>query len=109
MSYHVRPYPGYGVDTRFRVRLYLGHGVEIRIRIRPYLGYGIDVRSHVRPCLGHGVGMLLCMVISSILSIPSGSIGSPRICQRNDDYSQASLSIKGRRRLVHTINWIFWV
>ncbi|KHG24172.1 hypothetical protein F383_06288 [Gossypium arboreum] len=24
-------------------------------------------------------------------------------------YRQASLRIKGRRRLVHTIDWIFWV
>ncbi|KHG15179.1 hypothetical protein F383_00938 [Gossypium arboreum] len=42
-------------------------------------------------------------------SIPNGLTGSPRICQGNDEYPQASSRIKGRRRLVHTINRIFWV
>ncbi|KHG01471.1 Myeloid leukemia factor 2 [Gossypium arboreum] len=42
-------------------------------------------------------------------SIPNGSTGSPRIFQGNNEYRQASSGIKGRRRLVHTINWIFWV
>ncbi|KHG14653.1 Deoxyguanosinetriphosphate triphosphohydrolase-like protein [Gossypium arboreum] len=95
MSYHVRPYSGYEVDTIFRVRPRLGHGVKMRIRIRSYLG--------------HGIGILLCMVILSILSIPSGSMGSPRMCPSNDDYRQVSSGIKGCQRLVHTIDWIFLV
>ncbi|KHG23170.1 Dynamin-like protein ARC5 [Gossypium arboreum] len=81
----------------------------MRIRIRPYLGYGIDLRFHVRPCLGHSIGILLCMVIPSAPSIPSGSTGSPRIYQRNDEYRQAISGIKVRHRHVHTIDWINWV
>ncbi|KHG00784.1 hypothetical protein F383_21600 [Gossypium arboreum] len=28
--------------------------------------------------------LIVCMIFPSILSIPSGSTGSPRICQRNN-------------------------
>ncbi|KHG30468.1 hypothetical protein F383_13114 [Gossypium arboreum] len=52
---------------------------------------------------------IVCMIILNILSIPSGSTGSPRICQRNDVYRQASSGIKVRRRHIHTIDWIIWV
>ncbi|KHG25091.1 Glyoxylate/hydroxypyruvate reductase A [Gossypium arboreum] len=38
-----------------------------------------------KTCLGHGIGILLCMVIPSAPSIPSGLTGSPRIYQRNDE------------------------
>ncbi|KHG18338.1 hypothetical protein F383_21035 [Gossypium arboreum] len=100
----IRPYLGYGIDMRFCVRPPLGHSVKMRLRIRPYLGYGFDVKSLVKQCLGYGIGILLCMVIPSVPSIPSGSIGSPKICQGNDEYRQASSRIKGRQRLVHTIN-----
>ncbi|KHG18316.1 hypothetical protein F383_21033 [Gossypium arboreum] len=41
--------------------------------------------------------------------IPSGSTGSPRTCQRNDEYRQANSGIKERRRPDHSINGIFWV
>ncbi|KHG04834.1 hypothetical protein F383_29121 [Gossypium arboreum] len=41
--------------------------------------------------------------------IPSGSTSSPRMCQRYDEYRQASSEIRVCRRLVHTIDWIIWV
>ncbi|KHG08128.1 putative glycosyltransferase AER61 [Gossypium arboreum] len=51
-----------------------------------------------RPCLGHGIGIdmstscktivglsaSMCVILLS-LSIPSGSMGSLKICQRNDE------------------------
>ncbi|KHG17169.1 hypothetical protein F383_08476 [Gossypium arboreum] len=38
--------------------------------------------------------LIVCMIIPSTLSFSSGSTGSPRICQRNNEYRQASLGIK---------------
>ncbi|KHG16826.1 hypothetical protein F383_00266 [Gossypium arboreum] len=59
----------------------------MRSRIRLYLGYGIDIGF---PDVS--------------VSIPNGLTGRPRMCQRNGKYRQVSSGIKGRWRLVHTIN-----
>ncbi|KHG21458.1 hypothetical protein F383_27383 [Gossypium arboreum] len=40
------------------------------------------------------------------VSIPSGSMGSLSMCQRNDEYHQASSRIKIRQRHVHTVDSI---